>query len=174
LVTKIFYCNYFLSLAFIISSRSTCSLLLSLSSLFQQSHSLVSPYCADFVALPKSSRCCRPLALRASFEERDVSDVDFHLLKSMHFHHLYSHYNPKRYSGFSFIIESRWRNMAGTVFSIEAGRWGEMVKSVSSFLCAQIKSTLHFCLPPHFRKQWPLLTHDCKHKVLHRYLGLQY
>ncbi len=73
--------------------------------------------------------------------ERDVRDVDFHLLKSMHFHHLYSRYNPKRCSDFSFIIESWWWNMAGMGFSIEAGRWGEMVKSVSSFLRAQINTT---------------------------------
>jgi hypothetical protein len=31
--------------------------------------------------------------------------------------------------------------MAGMGFSIEAGRWGEMVKSVSSFLRAQINTT---------------------------------
>ena len=94
-----------------------------------------------------------------------------------YFHHLYSRYIPKRCSGFSYIIDShRWWNMAGTGFSIEAGSWGEMVKLlVSSFLRAQIKSTLRFCcLPPCFQKPRPLLTHDCKHKALHRYLGLQY
>ena len=154
-----------------------CSLACSFSLLSSNKVTLLFPPCDGFVALPRSSRCCRPLALRASFEERDVSDVDFHLLKSMHFHHLYSRYIPKRCSGFSYIIDSRrWWNMAGTGFSIEAGSWGEMVKLlVSSFLRAQIKSTLRFCcLPPCFQKPRPLLTHDCKHKALHRYLGLQY
>ena len=153
-----------------------CSLACSFSLLSSNKVTLLFPPCDGFVALPRSSRCCKLLALRASFEERDVSDVDFHLLKSMHFHHLYSRYIPKRCSGFSYIIDSRrWWNMAGTGVSIEAGSWGEMVILVSSFLRAQIKSTLRFCcLPTCFQKPRPLLTHDCKHKALHRYLGLQY
>ena len=74
---------------------------------------------------------------------------------------MYSHYNPKRCSGFAFLIESRQWGVVGAGFSIEAGSWGEMVKLVSSFLRAQIKSTLHFCcLPPCFQKPRPLLTHD--------------
>jgi hypothetical protein len=40
---------------------------------------LLFPPFDGFVALPKSSSCCRPLASRASFEERDVTYLDLYL-----------------------------------------------------------------------------------------------